>query len=433
MLSLLGGVGGCTPVIDTHSVSERLSELFSPPSHTERAMRELGQGDLSNAEHDALAALRHHPDDPYALLVAALVFQSTGRYQRASRYYQAILDENPTAAIMLPEAGGAKERHSIVSIARANLGAIAKILGRPVPASATALPVSAANGSVAGQAVMTVPSAAALPAAAEADVAGRFRILKELLADNLITPTEYAARRSANLGALLPYSEPPPAVGLARPIPPDHAVIDRLRALKSAVQAGEMTPDQQSAEREIILDALLPANPARRAPPPPLPRDMLAAASAVGRLERMAARGLVTPAEVAREKAAIKRALAANLAGQPVVGTETGLVYGTPPSAETGVSRAKVSDGTAHHGHVWGVSLAITVSQGEAERQAPVIKAKFPEELGAKHFKVQPIYYKGGTRRWRVVAGPFADRQAAAAMCGRLHLHRQRCYLAWYR
>jgi hypothetical protein len=426
VLAVVAGLAGCTPLLNPHQAAQTRDILSPSASLSQRAMTALGRGDLSGAEHDALEALRQNPRDPNAQLVAGLVLQSTGRYAGARRYYQAILREHPAATIILPGSDGNGHPHAVAEIAEANLGAVDKILGEPQQAPFAGS--STGGGAVETPVAMTRPVAAE----AEADVAGRFRILKELLNAGLITAEEYTERRNANLGALLPYSEPPPARGLERPIPPDAAVIDRLRAIKAAVRTDEMTPDQQSAERAVILDALLPADPGERVPPPHAPQDMLAAATAVGRVERMYARGLVTAAEVAREKTAIQRALSNHLAGQPVVGTATGLAYGPPPTVQTAPMVAKAEMAQAHLRHGWGVSLAIANSQAAAKRLAPGIKAKFPEELGDKEFRVGRIVYRDGRHRWRVIAGPFANREAALTMCRRLRLHRQRCYLARY-
>jgi hypothetical protein len=373
----------------------------------DRAWSALSRGDTSTAESQILDALRQKPQDPYALLIAGMVYQSMGQYGLARQYYQVILTNGLQGMIMMPGEGGVVRAQAIPDVARANLGVVDRILGQSESGTAA---VSGA-GMAEGGAVAARPSAAG----AEANVAGRFRILKRLLDGGLITPTEYSSRRAANLGALLPLSAAPPAIGLERPVPADAQVIDRLNALKTAVAAREMLPADASAERQTILDALLPAHPAAQQPPPLPPKDMIQAADAVGRVERMREAGLVTPAEADQEKAAIKRALDTQLAQVPVSGTATGLQY----DSATPIGAAATAGN-------WGVALAWGRTEAVAKREWTRLQARFPHELGDKQASIEEVRTSHG-KRWRVIAQPAGSQDAAQSLCRALKLHRQVC------
>ncbi|MDA8231911.1 MAG: SPOR domain-containing protein [Magnetospirillum sp.] len=385
----------------------------------DRAMSALARGDTANAENYALTALRKNPKDPYALLVAGLVYQTTGRYELARQYYWVIVSNRPQVSLMVPGDNGVMQPRPIIDVAQANIAVIDKITGRSTPHT------SAQSGRAPGEMVALPP-----PTDAEDNLATRFRVLKRLLADDLVTPEEYAARRNANVGALLPYSSPPPAAGLDRAAPPDAEVVDRLRALTADVEHREMSPGEASAERTVILDGLLPAKPEATAVPPLPPKDVIAEAKLVGRLERFRGQGLISTEEEAREKTAMDRAMGG---AAPAGATASGLRYAAPPDAgaPTALAPAAAAAGTAVQSAPapgsWGVGLAWAGDERAGRKAWEGIKARFPEELGAKQAVVTKVALKGKRVRWRVVAGPFDSQDAAGGMCKTLKLHRQAC------
>jgi hypothetical protein len=257
-------------------------------------------------------------------------------------------------------------------------------------------------------------------AEAEANVAGRFRILKRLLDEGLLTPEEYGKRRAANLGGLLPYSTAmPPAQGLERPIPAEVQVVDRLRAIGQSLETRALSPAEHSAERQAILDALLSAEPRKLDLPVLPPRDVIEAASAVGRVERMRSRGLVTDDEVRAERLAAERLLDAQLARQSTGVSATGLRQGTPPATSPAKTKGGGSTGRS-------VGLATASSEDEAHADWDRLKSKYPEELGS----LSPTFRsEQGSKgpRWRVVAGPLKSNAAARTLCKQLKLYRQAC------
>ena len=415
-LSLALSASGC--LYDPRGSVDEFNAVVDSEHATDRAISALSKADYNTAETYALSALRRDPKDPYALLVAGICYQNSGQYDLARQYYTVILTNKPVALMALPDTHGVITQRSVVDIARENMDTIDRIMGVNVARGMSE------SGAAPGAGVKPMPLTGV-----EASVAGRFRILKRLLDEDLITPDEYNARRTANLGALLPLSMPTPSVGLERPIPADSQIVDRLRALKTAVEAREMLPREATSERQVILDALLPAQPRNRIIPPLPPKDMLDAAEAVGRLERLQNQGLISPDEAARERSAIDHALQAQTGTHPMGGTVTGLQYGPLPDApkpDASKPAASASHAAASSSvSKWGVGLGSEASEDEAKSLADRIKGKFPEELGQQTLAVRKISVKG-KERWQVVSS-VSSHDDAKHLCKLLKLHRQAC------
>ncbi|MCR6632463.1 MAG: SPOR domain-containing protein [Magnetospirillum sp.] len=435
---VLAAMAGCAPLKDPRGTQDTVSGMVNAGA-TDAAMAALTRADYAAAERYAITALRYNPKDPTALLAAGLAYQGMGQYDLARQYYEVIVTNQVPGTIMSPGDGGVVMPRSVVDVARANMAAIDKITGRSVPRSIqeSGRPPGAPGVGAppfpdiapmnppgrplvsAGQLEPIAATAVSAPGRvsdAEANMAGRFRILKRLLDEGLIAPEEYNRRRAANAGALLPFTQPPPSTGLDRPTPGDEAVARRLRDLADALERREMTPTEHSGERTTILDALLPERPRRLEVPPRPPKDMIEAGQAVGRAERLRAAGLVSDAELRQERDAIERSLDAQLNGQRVAGTATGLRPGAPGSAGPAAAApaATVSG--------WGVALASAKNADAAQKAWAGIKAKFPDDLAGleAHFKAQ------GSRT-RIIAGPLASKDAARKLCKTLKLHRQAC------
>ena len=426
-----GGIAACGPLNDPRGPGQSFDgALVFGDSNPDQAMTLLAKGDYPNAERYAIAALRKNPKDPYSLYVAGMVYQATGRYELARQYYEVILANQPQVTLTVL-ANGTPQVRTLVDVAQANIQVIDKITGRLSPRTATqsgrvpdlavlepASPMASGRGMVTAQPLdgAMTPSDGGQ---AEANVINRFRILKRLLDEGLITPDEYARRRDTNIGALMPYSAPvPPAQGLERPGPTDAQVIDRLKELGNALESRSISPAEHSAERLTILDALLPAEPRRVEMPVLPPKDVMEAATAVGRVERMRASGLVSADEAKKERAAVERVLDTQMAKVPVSGTATGMREGMPPASGTGTSGG---------GKTPGVSLATVKTEESAQQTWEKIKAKFPEELGSMTATMKMVNLGEKGTRWRVVVGPLKSQAEARKLCKVLKLHRQSC------
>ncbi|MGE4282075.1 MAG: SPOR domain-containing protein [Magnetospirillum sp.] len=436
---MLVSLAGCQALLDPNGTQNTVGGVVNSEA-TDRAMSALTRGDYTTAERYALTALRYNSRDPIALLAAGLAYQGLGRYDLARQYYEVIITNNISGSIMTPGDGGVVMPRSVLDVARANMAAIDKMTGRYVPRSAAesgkapgasaigapplpfgeADPLGSGLRPQAASGPMT-PIGTASASGAEANAIGRFRILKRLLDESLITPDEYRARRTANSGALLPYTGQAPSTGLDRPIPPEDAVSARLRALAQNLEGRAITPAEHAVERTAILDALLPDKPRRSELPPLPPKDLLEAGQAIGRVERLLSAGLITSEEAGKEKAAIDQRYNTQMGNQVVDGSVTGLRPAS--SAPAPVKDAAKSTATKTSGK-WGVSLASAGSEDEARTRWADIKRKFPEELGQYDATYRPN--AEGTR-WRVLVGPLASKNAASQLCKTLKLHRQSC------
>ena len=428
-----GGFVACGPLNDPRGPAQSFdgAQVFGDPN-PDKAMNLLARGDYPNAERYAIAALRKNPKEPYSLYVAGMVYQATGRYDLARQYYEVILANQPQVTITVL-ANGTPQVRTLVDIAQANIQVIDKITGRLSPRSATqsgrlpdlsqqvlepVSPMASGRGMVSAQ---PLDGATTSPGGgqAEANVINRFRILRRLLDEGLITPDEYSRRRDTNMGALTPYSASvPPAQGLELPGPTDRQVIDRLKELGAALESRAISPTEHAAERLAILDALLPAEPRRLDMPVLPPKDVMEAATAVGRVERMRASGLVSTEEAKKERAAVERVLDAQMAKVPVSGTATGMRQGSPSSNGNGAKAG---------GNSPGATLGTAKTEEAAQQTWEKIKAKCPEELGAMTATMKMVDLGEKGTRWRVIVGPLKDQAEARKLCKVLKLHRQSC------
>lgn len=291
-------VSGCAGMYDPEGFSTAMAPGYGQPQ-ADAALAALARGDYHRAETQAAAALARDPENPYALLAAGVAYQHTHRPDMARDMYGRILMLQSPAVVSGPWWG---ETPRLVSeVAADNLRALGGM-----PMMAPMAPMAAVAAAEPGMAAMG--DAAALGDDAPGPAAQRFAVLARLRDDGLITYDEYLRRRAANLGALLPLSEQPPAAGLDRPAPTAEEVVSRLRALRDAFETRNVSAAQHAAERTMILDGLLPADPRTRAMPALPPSGVLEAASMVGRLQRLRELGLISADELAREKAAIERA-----------------------------------------------------------------------------------------------------------------------------
>lgn len=284
-------VSGCAAMYDMDGFSSAMT-AGNGQVQADIALAALARGEYTRAENHATMALARDPRNAHALLAAGVAYQNTARPDRARQMYEEILALNSPAVVSGPWWGTSPRLVS--DVAADNLRTLSGGHARPMAAR-----------EVAGDALT---AGDALSEAAAGPAAQRFAVLTRLRDENLITGEEFARRRAANLGALLPLSEQPPAAGLARPSPGAEEVVSRLRALRDAFESRNISAAQHGAERTMILDGLLPADSRTRALPAIPPGGLLEAAARVGTLQRLREMGLISAAEQARERAAIDRA-----------------------------------------------------------------------------------------------------------------------------
>lgn len=429
VLLSVSGLGGCGMIYDSESALPGFSQGASGGGNpTDAALAALAKGDYPTAETQVGQALRRNPRDPYALLAAGLLYQNTGRPQQAAQAYQELATGRVTAVTTFP-AGQRLVPRSLSELSNINLGYLA---GQPAdklasqamsPQRADVLGVTQTFQSpppfspVASQPLPAVQASASDPVLTAAQ---RFATLRDLAESSLITEEEFRTRRQANLGAILPLTQPAPAAGLDRPSPSSQQVIGRLRELSHSLERGAISPAEQNAERQMILEGLLPAMPRNRANPLPAPKDFMAAAAALGRLERVKNAGLLTAEEYAKEREALDRI--AQPPAPPISTTAATTKSTTAPAASgktAGSLPPEVKGKPAVH-------LASYKSRDQAEKDIAMFKKKFPElaKLGMLAIKVD-LGSKG--IYWRLKAGPLASAKAASALCSKLKSSRQFC------
>lgn len=414
----------------------------------ELGLAAMAMGDYPRAEKHFESALRANPKNVYALLGRGIIYQNTGQAVKAREMYEAILAIRPTKDQKFIVWNNMTTR-PVVDIASVNLallesGGVLTSMGRgaagqgsgyqpeALPGAGGPMGMGGVSGASRGSAVLgrsgagvAAPPAPGMEATASApmsmaggdtNVISRFQTLVALRDQGLITQEEYGARRKANLGALLPLTAPPPAAGLDRPVPSTEQISGRLRAIARALEMRAISVNQHSAERTMILDALLPAAPVVVANPGAPPQGLMQAADTVRRLEYLRSSGLISSDQYTKERTAVEAAVQGPGMARP----------GAKDAAKTATAKAKPT------GPQPAIHIASYRSKKMAERGWREASAKHKSLLrGLKH----------GTRRvnlgprkgvyYRLMAGPFASKGEAANLCRKLKRRGQYCEVSF--
>ncbi|OEJ68650.1 hypothetical protein BEN30_05380 [Magnetovibrio blakemorei] len=410
--------------------------------YAELGLAELSKGNNVQAQGHFERALKSNPDDTYALYGMALMYQNNGQPVRARAYYEAILNmqPRPTEELMV---WADKQTFPIVDLAGVNIHLLENGSAAPVE---EAKPMSMYNGGPSGgaktprtmalqqpQSITSLMSPSVSSARsgamsndmdsepmfqdADLNIVARFKTLRGLLDQGLITQEEFLMRRKANLGALLPMVSPPAATGLDRPVPALDQISARLNAIGRALEMRALSPAQHTAERSMILDALMPANPTSVSNPVPPPQGLMAAADAVRRLEMLKAADLITSDEYTKERAAIEGSM------QPTAPKAAGAGEMKPLGGTSGGATKSAMSGFQPALH-----LASFRQQKAAERGWAELSKRFPSQLGGLEHRVERVDL-GNSKGvfYRLKAGPLPDNAAAKDMCGQLKAKRQYC------
>ena len=262
---------------------------------------------------------------------------------------------------------------------------------------------------------------AAMPRFAEADtnIVSRFNTLVALRDQGLITAEEFATRRQANIGALLPLTSPPPAAGLDRPVPSTEQISGRLRAIGRGLEMRAISVAQHTAERSMILDAMMPAAPIAVANPGRPPQGLLQAADSVRWLEQLRESSLITSDEYARERAAIEGAISPE--PPPPVMNSAPMPLSSSSPAEMEAAPVKLS------GPQPGVHLASYRSRKDAERGWSQLRRAHKAELSNLQSEISETNLGSKGVFFRLKAGPLPDKGAADSLCRQLKQRRQFC------
>ena len=335
---------------DTTAVKETAKE-----SNTDKAIVYMVKGDLDSALLNVTAALKDNPDDPYALMVAGIVYDMMGIPHKARRYYEDIIEGKYTETSMLdnfsfnapkPLNEAALKRLKAIEVkkvpfaihgtevitpemenlngARPNMTSAydakteqASMLGGGNGMNDTyikaskqfnAQPVSVENSYGTNDTnAKTIYAGNQIFSGTDKNIVNRFVTFKRLFDEGLVTKEEYLARRTPNIGGLMPLSNPQPSIGIDRPIPDPEVIVDRLKALKTAFEIKAISAREYASERNLILDSLLPPAFKDKMVPPKPPEDILAGAEAIRRLEVLREQGLISDSELEKEKKAVER------------------------------------------------------------------------------------------------------------------------------
>ncbi len=296
------------------------------------------QGDFKEAQRLVDRSLQSNPKLPQALIVSAMTAEQLGHYNRARQNYEDLILLNSDDMTLLGSNSGKPEKMSQIAQQRLRTITIqqsklvieddngAKVfniedsaaLRQSKSALAKAIFLSQKN-----KPQKEVPTTQEQIEAAEVlfdddeqNIIARFLTLKELAEKDLVTKDEFLAARNSNIGGLLPLTSQAPAYGINRPVPSPDLIIERINVLKEATEANAITPKEFSAERNLIVETLLPPHPRQRMKRKLPSKDIMTAAKNLRKLEVLHDLNLITSNEKEKEKAAIERYIGINKAPQ---------------------------------------------------------------------------------------------------------------------
>jgi len=390
---------------------------------TEQGLGKLAKGEMIAANALFDQALKANPADVYALTGKGLILQRWNEPSQARQAYQAVLALRPDPSIKIVTAGSS-EPQSVLDLATQNLEALEN--AGVAQGGAMLVPASTAQSMPAAPMPPAQPvrGANARPPTpflneGDANTMARFETLGKLRDQGLITPDEYAERRRANIGAMLPYTNPKPAsTGLDRPVPSAEQIVGRLNAINRALEMRAINMRQHVAERTTIIDGLLPASPRATVNPVLPPKGLMENADAIRRLEATRERGLISTEEYTKEKEAIDK-----LATVPTPPAPAPTAAGAPTTPVSGIA---LTGGPQPAVHIASYRSEADAQKGWAQlrRAYPQLEPLQPEvsrvNLGAQ----RGVFY-------RLLAGPLPSQPEAERVCRELKAKRQFCEVAF--
>ena len=313
---------------DSDEPSSRLMQLFEKDgaAYADKATLAYSTGNFKQTLTLVTEALKDNPRNQQALLVGALAAEKLGRFNRARQYYEDLILIDGQATSILGSSSGQPEK--ISEIAKTRLRSITikqselvienkngvKSFNLSKDAGATISKTAINNAMSRRNAAKPAPKKPA-PAVAnlfnqqEQNIITRFLVMKELAEKDFISKEEFLSRRNANIGGLLPLTKQAPGVGIDQPVPAPELIVERINVLKEGVEARAITPREFSAEREVIIEALMSPSPRARLRNKAPSRDILGAAKDLRKLEVLYDLNLITSGEKAAEKKAIENYL----------------------------------------------------------------------------------------------------------------------------
>ena len=181
----------------------------------------------------------------------------------------------------------------------------------------------------------------------------------------MVTKEEFLNGRMANVGGLLPLTNTPPAAGVINPVPSPDLILERIKALKEAVASRAITPREFSAERDLIIEAILPPHPRQRLKKKAPSTNILDAAKDIRKLEVIYDLNLITSKEKAKEQKAIEKYL--GIAPAPSKTAKAAAPAGAPKSMNPAPLAPTVPEVTTE--------VSIAVEEAPASAPQPLIPA----------------------------------------------------------
>ena len=313
---------------DTDKESNWLVRQFEKDGNQEAADATMAysQGNFKEALELAAASIKANPRNQQGLLVGALAAEQLGRFNRARANYEELIIIDSTDTSILGSSNGQPQPFADIAKNRLrNLTIKQSELIIQTPNGAKTFNISAAAGNAQSKTTISNALRKKTPAPTkkpplidnlfsqqEQNIISRFLVLKELAEKDYITKEEFLTRRMANIGGLLPLTNAPAAVGVDQPVPAPELIVERIDVLKEGVESRAITPREFSAERDVIIEALLPPSPRARMKRKAPSKDILSAAKDIRKLEVLYDLNLITSAEKDAEKKAIEKYLGIN-------------------------------------------------------------------------------------------------------------------------
>jgi len=448
VLALAIGLGGCAGFQKGFfENSFWASSPFKENDEAELGIAQLAMGNYVTAEGHFQRALKRNHKDVHALLGAGILYQNTGQLTKAREMYEAVLairpDDSKQFVVWSNISTRPASQIASVNLSLLDSGGVAGAVGsgaagtpggapgamaaRPAPTpqfpGVSAAPTGSAMLGRRPAPTMQAPGASAQApaigkfAGRDANIISRFATIRALRDQGLMTQQEFAARRRANIGALLPLTMPPPSAGLDRPVPKTVQITGRLRAIGRALEMRAISVTQHSAERNMILDALMPSAPVVVANPAAPPRGLMAAADAVRRLEQLRDTGYITSDEYVKERQTIETAMQPK---QPKMEPAAMVPAPQARGQKTEKSGASEASGPAVH-------LASFRTKKSADRGWSKIRNSHKALLDGLDHKISRVNLGSKGTYYRLKAGPFKNAQEAKQLCRKLKRRRQFC------
>lgn len=312
-----------------HNPENNESSLFSFGAdgghEADLAVIAYTQGNFEEADIHVRESLHDNKKNAKALLIGALLSEKTNRPNRARQFYEEILEYNGNEVSVL--GSDTPQPEKITTIANKRLRQLNlkqnklivedqqgnKVFNISNEASVQngtkAMKESLANRKNNSNQNSDHEAIESLFDDGEKNTISRFIILKELAENDMITKEEFLRARQANIGGLLPLTHNPASTQVIKPVPSASIIMDRINALKSAAEDRAITAKEFSAERNLIIEAILPPNPTQRLKKKSPSKEIIPAAKDLRKLEVIYNLNLITNDEKNKERSVIEKSL----------------------------------------------------------------------------------------------------------------------------